>query len=201
MTPDGCATVLVRNETTAGAWTFDGRQWVEKPALLNGLELDGKPIYTSLKNRNRGVRLRAIEHEGVCNLIVGNESQNAVFSWSAEERRWKQLPWALPPETSIVDAEGNDNGLRFVDINGDGFDDVIFARRRVVRQPSALGWVSKHPVLGTRQTPAAQKKVNYPAKVLLVIVMGHSQGQVFVQRQSVEMVPNKRTAAAAFPHE
>ncbi len=130
MTPDGRATVLIRNESTAGAWTFDGRHWIAKPALLNGLELNGRPIYTSLNNRDRGVRLRDIEHDGVCNLIVANESQNAVFAWSAEERRWKQLPWSLPPETSIVDAEGKDNGLRFVDINGDGFDDVIFSNAK-----------------------------------------------------------------------
>jgi putative membrane-bound dehydrogenase-like protein len=130
MTPDGCATMLVRNETTAGAWTFDGQQWIEKPALLNGLELEGKPLYTSLNHRDRGVRLRDIEHEGVCNLIVGNESENAVFAWSEQERRWKQLPWSLPLQTSIVDAEGNDNGLRFVDINGDGFDDVIFSNAK-----------------------------------------------------------------------
>ena len=33
----------------------------------------------------------------------------------------------LPPGVSLKDAQGHDNGLRFVDINGDGHDDLIFS--------------------------------------------------------------------------
>ena len=59
------------------------------------------------------------------------------------------MPYGLPPETSIVDAEGRDNGLRFVDVNGDGFDDVIFSNGKryslhlFVGEPTlgfAAGW-------------------------------------------------------------
>jgi putative membrane-bound dehydrogenase-like protein len=144
MTTNGNAAIIVRNESVAGAWIFDGAQWVEKPALLNGLELNGEPVYTSRGNRDRGVRLRDVEHKGVCNLIVGNESQNTVFSWSEAEQRWKQLDFALPPGASIVDSEGNDAGLRFADINGDGFDDVIFSNAK--RFSSHL--FTPEPVLG-----------------------------------------------------
>src|SRR5207249_454185 len=42
----GQVTALVRNETMAMAWTFNGTNWVEDQALLSGLELDGKPILT-----------------------------------------------------------------------------------------------------------------------------------------------------------
>ncbi len=127
---DGLPMMLVRNESVAGAWRFDGKEWIEDATLLNGLELDGQPIFTSRGNRDRGVRLRDVNHDGVCELIVGNESQNAVFAWSAGEKRWKKLPYALPSETGIVDAEGRDNGLRFVDVNGDGFADVIFSNQK-----------------------------------------------------------------------
>src|SRR5581483_9706944 len=130
MSADGLPMMLVRNEHVAGAWRFNGREWIEDATLLNGLELDGQPIFTSRENRDRGVRLRDVNQDGVCELIVGNESQNAVFAWSADEKRWKKLPYALPAETSIVDAEGRDNGLRFVDVNGDGFDDVIFSNQK-----------------------------------------------------------------------
>ncbi len=131
VTPDGHASMIVRNETTAGAWTFDGQQWVATPSLLNGLELDGKPIYTSWNHRDRGVRLRGVSNKnGLCQLIVGNASQNAVFSWSPRQSRWERLPYALPPGTGIVDAEGHDNGLRFVDIDGDGFADVLCSNAR-----------------------------------------------------------------------
>ncbi len=130
ITPDGLPVMLVRNDTTAGAWRFDGKQWVPEASLLQGLELNGQPIFTSRNGHDRGVRLRDVDNDGVCELIVGNESQNAVFAWSAVEKRWKQLPYALPVGTTIVDAEGRDNGLRFVDINGDGFADVIFSNAK-----------------------------------------------------------------------
>jgi putative membrane-bound dehydrogenase-like protein len=127
ISPDGLPIMLVRNDNTAGGWRFNGTEWVADDALLNGLELDGQPIFTSHGYRDRGVRLRDINNDGICELIVANESQNAVFAWSEQEKKWKKLPYALPPETSIVDAEGRDNGLRFVDVNEDGYDDVIFS--------------------------------------------------------------------------
>jgi len=33
----------------------------------------------------------------------------------------------LPPGVSLKDAQGRDNGVRFVDINGDGHDDLVFS--------------------------------------------------------------------------
>ncbi len=124
---DGFPIMLVRSETTTGAWRFDGAAWVEDASLLNGLELDGHPILTSQGYRDRGVRLRDVNNDGVCELVVGNESQNAVFAWSAAEKKWNRLAYGLPAGTSIVDAQGRDNGLRFVDVNGDGFADVLFS--------------------------------------------------------------------------
>ena len=163
LSADGLPMMLVRNETTADAWRFDGREWIADPALLNGLELDGQPIFTSRANRDRGVRLRDINNDGVCELIVGNESQNAVFTWYAGEKRWKKLPYVLPPGTSIVDAEGRDNGLRFIDVNEDGFDDVIFSNSKryslhlYIPEP-VLGWQvgwTREVMSGTRDDAGA----------------------------------------------
>ena len=107
---DRRVSALLRNESTAKAWTFDGAQWVEDDSLLHGLEIDGKPVFTSTGDsaggkRDRGVRLRDLDRDGRCELIVGNESQNAAFSWSEEEQSWKPLAYALPPKTAIVDAQ------------------------------------------------------------------------------------------------
>ena len=33
----------------------------------------------------------------------------------------------LPPGIKLTDAQGRDNGVRFVDLNGDGFDDLVFS--------------------------------------------------------------------------
>ncbi len=130
LSTNGLPTLLVRNENTSGAWHFEGSGWVEDTPLLNGLELAGQLINTSFEGRDRGVRFRDLDKDGICELIIGNESQNAVFAWQPAERRWEKLSYGLPAAASIVDSQGHDNGLRFVDINEDGFEDVIFSNAK-----------------------------------------------------------------------
>jgi putative membrane-bound dehydrogenase-like protein len=124
---NGFASVLTRNETIAGGWNFDGSHWIADKNLLNGLQDNGAPLLTSKGNISRGVRLRDIDHDGICEVIVGNESQNAIFAWSPEKNAWEKLPFALPEGTIMADKEGHDAGLRFVDLNGDGFEDIVFS--------------------------------------------------------------------------
>ncbi len=122
----GRASLLVRNEKTAGLWHFDGAGWVPDPQRLAGLEADG-PVSTCSAGRDRGVRLVDLDRDGVCELIVANEEQNAVFRWSAQPRGWQRLPFALPTGTAIVNAQGRDAGCRLVDINEDDHRDVVFS--------------------------------------------------------------------------
>jgi putative membrane-bound dehydrogenase-like protein len=133
---NGFASVLVRNEKAAGLWHFDGRQWVADPQGLAGLEAGGPggvagaersdaPVFTS--ESDRGVRMRDLDGDGVCELIVGNPNQQAVFSWSADRHSWQRLPFTLPAGTAIVDAQGRDAGLRLVDIDEDSHADVVFS--------------------------------------------------------------------------
>ncbi len=122
---NGKASVLIRNEKTAGLWHFDGTCWIKDTKGLEGLQLDG-PILTNKNGLDQGVRLRDLDGDGACELIVGNDRQNAVFAWT-DGKGWKKLPFALPAGTMVVDAQGRDAGLRFVDIDEDGHDDVIFS--------------------------------------------------------------------------
>jgi putative membrane-bound dehydrogenase-like protein len=121
---DGRPSCLVRNEKMSGGWHFDGQRWVADPVLLVGLELSGQPLPTSRQGKDCGVRLRDIDSDGRCELIVGNDRQQAVFAWD-EKKGWHRLPFTLPPGTAMVDAEGRDAGLRFADVDEDGHDDVI----------------------------------------------------------------------------
>ena len=121
---DGFPSAIVLNEKTRGAWHFDGTKWEPQPELLEGLDAD---ILTSDHGRDRGVRLVDLDGAGRCELIVGNEKQNAVFGWDDAQHRWNKLPIRLPTGTAIVDAEGRDAGLRLVDIDEDGKIDTLFS--------------------------------------------------------------------------
>ncbi len=123
----GCASMLVRSRAQAGLWHFDGSRWARDPQGLDGLDVDG-PVFTSIDGRDRGVRLRDLDGDGICELIVGNDKQRAALRWSADGRpRWLRLPFALPPGTAVVDARGRDAGLRLVDVDADGHADVVFS--------------------------------------------------------------------------
>ncbi len=125
--PDARPTLLRLDEAESGCWGFEGSRWVAQPAFLNGLELEGQPVRIRSGGRDQGVRFRDVDGDGLCEVLVSNPRQNAIFRWSPSAQRWQREAHGLPPDTSIVDEEGEDNGLRFVDVNEDGYDDVLFS--------------------------------------------------------------------------
>jgi putative membrane-bound dehydrogenase-like protein len=142
---DGRATMLIRTPNLAGAWTFQNREWVPESALLDGLELAGQPVFTRAHTSDRGVRLRDVDNDGVCELLVANDTQSGILRWDRPRRRWQAGDWSLPGNAPIVNARGEDNGVRFVDINEDGYHDWLFSNEHQyglwLFQPEFhLGW-------------------------------------------------------------
>ena len=127
LSPGGAASFLVRNEKQAGVWHFHDGNWRHDPAMLAGLMLDGQPVMTSRMGVDQGVRLRDLNADGICEVIVSNPEQNAVFQWNAKTKQWIKQAFGLPENALLVDAEGRDAGLRFVDVNEDGYADVLFS--------------------------------------------------------------------------
>ena len=124
--PNGHASLVVRSEKASGVWHFEGKGWHHDRKGLDGFDIDG-PVPTSRKGCDTGVRLRDLDLDGVCELIVGNPAQQGVFRWSAKLHTWQRLPFSLPKETTIVDTTGRDAGFRFVDFDEDGYDDIVFS--------------------------------------------------------------------------
>lgn len=143
----GKVLALLRTERESGAYVFENNVWMNKQSLFTGLQVEGEAVFTKVNGVDKGVRFRDVDKDGSCELIVGNPTQNAVFSWNEGKQLWERRDFNLPADTSIVDAQGKDNGLRFVDINEDGFDDVIFSNSEryslhlyVTNPVPRLGW-------------------------------------------------------------
>jgi len=113
----GGATMLV-NAHESGTWTWNDDRWqpCEKP--FAGLP---DAFTTGKLGMDAGVRLRDFDNDGACELLVNHD----IFAWSEKEKQWKPAGYSLPEGCAVVDDKGRDNGLRFVDLNGDGFDDVF----------------------------------------------------------------------------
>jgi len=97
--------------------------WVADPALSLGLETVLKGKASSLGER---IHLRDLDGDGQSELIVSRPKESTLLQYG--KAGWKTLPFALPEGARLTDAEGRDGGLRFVDVDEDGYDDILFSR-------------------------------------------------------------------------
>ena len=126
---NGRARLAIASLEQRGVWQFDGVQWVASEATLP-VKVDGKPLFTAVNGMDRGVRFRDLDGDGLSDLIVNNEAQNAVFWQRSAGGAWERATFALPRKGCLVDANSADQGLRFVDLNGDGKDDLVLSNDR-----------------------------------------------------------------------
>lgn len=96
---------------SAGAWTWSKESWTSDKQLSQGLP----------RSLPKGTRLRDFDRDGACELLANDQ----IFAWDRAAGSWEKAKLSLPPDCSVLDAQGRDNGLRFADLNGDSFDDVL----------------------------------------------------------------------------
>ena len=171
LSDDGFASVVVLNESVRGVWRFDGSDWVRKDEQLAGLTVDGSPLLSAVEGRDAGVRLRDADGDGVCEVIVGSATQRAVFKWDADENQWQAI---APLPEPIVDQQGRDAGLRFADLNQDGYDDLVFSNQDrhsvYLYSQNGLGWTHR-----VRQGPYA------PDAIPMIVRDGTNNGAWFAE--------------------
>ncbi len=119
--------VLTLTSDESSAYRFDGKHWIADQTLLAGLPSGQAKVMTLKNGLDQGVRFRDFNNDGSCELIVSNPMHQSVYGWSQTDACWKQLSWSLPKDATIVNAKGQDAGLRFVDVNEDGFVDALFS--------------------------------------------------------------------------
>jgi putative membrane-bound dehydrogenase-like protein len=90
-------------------WIFRDGAWREAPELAAGLPADGS------------VRFRDLDADGRTEAY----SNHGILAWNGAGSRWEPAGFTFPEGCAPWDDQGRDHGLRFLDLNEDGFDDLI----------------------------------------------------------------------------
>lgn len=142
---DGFIDVLRAQATgTHEVWLNNGSGW-QNTTMWN---LKGIADFVLLNGQDNGTRIEDINHDGLPDLIHAAGTGRSTYlnngtDWIANST------WNLPAGMAFVDtASGKDLGVRLVDLNGDGWMDILKATttERTVflnngtRTPDAVWW-------------------------------------------------------------
>ncbi len=122
LTPKSTFSVLINNAQSKAIYEFSNGR-LNRRALPTALA--NTP--TSIGGVDQGVRLRDIDNDGMTEIIIANQRRQVVMRINEQGEWFEAGPFPAP----LVDQTGNDNGVRFVDLDEDGHDDVIFSNGKI----------------------------------------------------------------------
>ena len=176
LTPDSTFSLLVNNTRSKAIYEFkDGT--LHRNSLPPALS--DRP--TSIEGIDQGVRLRDIDGDGTTEIIIANPESQLVMQIN-EEGQWSESGSFPAP---IVDVSGKDSGLRFVDLDDDGHDDVIYSN----------GKESGIRLFDT-QTGLFSRKVGITDEIPLIVRNGTNNGvwfsrdHMWVQNENTNRLPD-----------
>lgn len=155
---DGFADIVRASADNAGSgsapyskiWLNNGTGWVVNATWQNPgctSSANYKTCFVTSSNKDNGVRLVDVNGDGLLDLMRASAGSNAwSYPYTAiylnNGSGWSSSSgWSLPDcynsanfESCLVKSNYNDNGVRIIDVNGDGLPDVVRA------SPNDEGW-------------------------------------------------------------
>jgi len=195
--------VFLIQSNVSSSFHFDGKDWIadEIPVAAAENRTLTTTIADETRSKDQGLRLRDLDGDGSCELLVANPEQHLVFRRG--ESGWEPANFQIPDDVSFVDSEGRDAGLRIRDLDKDGLEDLIFSNAqhyavhlmRFREDGTRAGW-----------TVAAQQAKRGEGDAVPMIVRNgtnngawfHS-GHLWVQNEDTNRLPDhvdRRTYAA-----
>ena len=175
-TPKSTFSLLVNHKKDQATYEFTDGQLRRSP-LPKSLHA----FSTSIDGLDRGVRLRDIDSDGFSEIIVANADAQTILR-ADRDGDWIQTGSFPGP---IVDANGRDNGARFVDLDEDGHEDVIISN----------GKTSKVHLFDT-ETRSFSRVVENPSSIPMIVREGTNNGVWFsnktmwIQNESTNGLPD-----------
>lgn len=189
--------LMTDNEMGLSAWRFEQGHWQHAPTLLDGLPSDAS-LRVQRDGQDQGLRLRDLNNDGQCELLESRPGINRIWQW--QEKAWKVANYQLPAEVMLVDELGRDAGLRFVDFDSDGTDDVLFSNShryslhlgRLDNEWKFLGWPIAAQSADRRNGNAIPPIVrDAPAGGAINNGAWFAQRTMWVQNEDTAILPDK----------
>ena len=143
-----------------------------------------------------GYFFRDLNNDGQSEFFVEADQQSLIFS-QHDDRVWEPLPFTLPPGAVRFTSEGGDAGLRFVDVDQDGFDDCLFSNGEQYSlhlfHNMQVGWSTEVISKVRRQTTDSEDRLTLPP---IVRPDGSNNGawfhsgQLWLQNEDTNRLPD-----------
>ena len=126
-------------DRSGGVSLFDLNNPATTPLDFNkhGSSLSAQGCHWERPSKSRNDRLvtgslRDIDGDGHCELlgVTTSDGKSSSHVWTDPASRghaWRLTAWQFPPGVEFGDGQGNDAGLRLVDLNEDGLLDLVFS--------------------------------------------------------------------------
>lgn len=182
--PDGRAGLAIAGENAFKTWTFDGNTWVAAQTIF-------PQAVRNLSAANPGnYRFRELNGDGASDLIVNHMAGNTVFlsNLVGKATRYGEANFSLPSPGMLMDENGKDSGLRFVDLDGDGDDDLVFSNEQEYG-------VWRFIDVETGWKPVRIGRAGDPGALPAIVESGRNNGAWFRSREMLQV--NEMTAGEA----
>jgi RHS repeat-associated protein len=110
-------------------------------------------FFQTVQNNDEGARLVDINNDGLVDIVNSSEAAPIKVVWINNGSGWVDESSSWNSVIYIVDVNYTDNGVRFADVNNDGFVDIIQSHQKSVPDPissaylhNGSGWIDASDV-------------------------------------------------------
>lgn len=171
----GNASLFAQDDKWQGLWLFRDMAWTQVATRTSWLPLGGPQ--QEIQPRHLRMRFRDVTSDGLSELLASDGTNQRIYTvdpdayfarglQTVSPPVWKELNVRLPAKVQLCDSQGQDAGLRFIDIDEDGHHDLVFSNHERYSihlfDSSTQGW--------TREVLAGQRGEKQPGEELPPIV-------------------------------